>query len=82
MTCKVCGFSPIPGATVCPKCGGELVKRVDDDEATILKRLSTYIDETAPLVDFYATKGKLLKIDANAFVDVVRERVFTALGIA
>ena len=82
LTCKVCGFSPTPGATVCPKCGGELVKRVDDEEATILKRLSTYVDETAPLVDFYATKGKLLKIDANAFVDVVRERVFTALGIA
>lgn len=81
-TCKVCGFSPMPDNTVCPKCGGELIKRVDDEEATILKRLTTYVDETAPLVDFYCTKGKLLKIDANASCDIVKMRILSALGIA
>jgi adenylate kinase len=81
-TCKACGFSPMPGATVCPKCGGDLVKRVDDSEGVILKRLQTYIDETQPLVDFYLAKGKLLKIDANASADVVRERVFSSLNIS
>lgn len=82
LTCKVCRFSPMPGATVCPKCGGELVKRVDDSEDVILRRLQTYVDETSPLVDFYVSKGKLLKIDADASADVVRERVFSALGVA
>lgn len=81
-TCKICGFSPTLDNTVCPKCGGELIKRVDDEEATILKRLTTYVDETAPLVDFYSTKGKLLKIDANASRDVVKMRILSALGIA
>ncbi|NTU60917.1 MAG: nucleoside monophosphate kinase [Caldiserica bacterium] len=81
-TCKVCGFSPMPDNTVCPKCSGELIKRVDDEEATILKRLTTYVNETAPLVDFYSIKGKLLKIDANASIDVVKMRILSALGVA
>lgn len=80
--CKICSFSPMPDNTVCPKCGGELIKRVDDEEATILKRLTTYVDETAPLVDFYNIKGKLLKIDANASSDVVKMRILSALGVA
>jgi adenylate kinase len=81
-TCKVCGFSPMPDNTVCPKCGGELEKRIDDQEDVILKRLTTYIDQTKPLVDFYNTKGKLLKIDANASCDIVKMRILSALGIA
>lgn len=81
-TCKVCGFSPMPDNTVCPKCGGELEKRIDDQEDVILKRMNAYIDQTKPLVDFYDTKGKLLKIDANASRDIVKMRILSALGIA
>ncbi len=39
---------------VCDKCGGELYQRDDDNEATVSKRVKVYLDETSPLIDYYA----------------------------
>lgn len=36
--------------------GGPLVQRDDDKEETVLKRLSVYQEQTAPLVDFYQSQ--------------------------
>jgi adenylate kinase len=40
-------------ATVCAKCGGELVQRADDNEQVVRERLKVYERATRPLVDFY-----------------------------
>jgi adenylate kinase len=68
----------VPGR--CDKCGGELYQRPDDKEESVRKRLEVYFNETAPLVDYYAQRGKLLEIDGKGEVAQVEERLKTALG--
>ena len=44
---------------ICDKCGGELIRRKDDNEETVKERFNSYIEQTSPLVDYYEKKGKL-----------------------
>ncbi|MBS6475705.1 MAG: adenylate kinase [Clostridiales bacterium] len=73
-TCPSCGgtyhISTLQGNT-CPECGSELVCRKDDNEETVTKRLAVYNDQTAPLIDYYRAKGKLLTVDAGKPVEDV-----------
>ncbi|HET7838647.1 MAG TPA: adenylate kinase [Rectinemataceae bacterium] len=67
--CRSCGKiyheknMPPKKAGVCDLDGGELYTRDDDKEAAIKVRLETYRKQTAPLIDWYGKKGKLLTID-------------------
>jgi adenylate kinase len=63
----------------CPKCkGGQLIQREDDKAEVVRKRLQEYQAKTAPLLQFYGTKGKLVSVVSDAPVEIVRERVFGA----
>jgi len=68
----------VPGK--CDKCGGELYQRPDDREESVRKRLEVYFAETAPLIDYYARRGKLLEIDGEGGMAEVAKRIKTALG--
>ncbi len=46
----------------CDKCEEELIKRNDDNEKTIKKRLEVYKKETQPLIEFYKNLGILKDI--------------------
>ena len=37
----------------CEKCGGKLVVRADDNEASVKKRIETYFASTYPLIEYY-----------------------------
>ena len=64
---------------MCDQCGGETYQRSDDNEATVAQRLATYEAETAPLVDYYRSRGLLHSIPGEQPV----EAIFSALrGIA
>lgn len=75
--CRDCGatynlkFKPSKVAGVCDKCGGELYQRSDEDEATVKTRLSTYVEQTKPLIDYYSNKGNLINIDGDQPMDDV-----------
>ena len=72
--CAACGESfHITTFTgkVCPKCGGEVIQRADDTEETVGKRLSVYTEQTAPLIDFYETRGLLHNVDGMKAIDEV-----------
>ncbi len=43
---------------ICDLCGGELYTRNDDREETVKVRLRAYHEETEPLIDYYAGKGR------------------------
>ena len=49
----------------------EVIQREDDKEEVIKKRLEVYHFQTAPLIDYYEKKGKLVKIDASRNPDEV-----------
>ena len=70
--------------SVPPPCGGQcetpdLFQRPDDSEATIGKRLDVYQAQTAPLVDYYRTRGLLRTVDAEGDIDAVTTRLLAAL---
>ena len=63
--CEGCGASyhiehkPTKTEGICDSCGAKVVQRVDDKPETVLSRLETYHEKTAPLKDYYSAKGKL-----------------------
>ena len=44
--------------------GEPLIQRSDDNAETLKKRLSTYHDQTGPVVDYYKNKGLWTPVDA------------------
>jgi adenylate kinase len=44
---------------ICDKCGSKLIKREDDNPETTKKRIQTYLNLTAPLIEYYTNKGNL-----------------------
>jgi len=66
---------------VCDHCGGEVYIRDDDKPEAIQKRLEVYRTQTAPLIDFYRSKGLLTDVDARPSVDQVVENFRKSLGL-
>ena len=77
-SCLECGYtthiSVCPDGT-CPKCGSELVQRMDDKEETVKQRLEVYKNETAPLVEYYTRLGKLRTVNGMKSPDEVFEEI-------
>jgi len=67
--------------------GEDLIQREDDNEATVLKRLAVYHEQTEVLVGFYsqlassgdASAPKYIKVPGVGSVDGIRDAIFRAL---
>ena len=58
-------FNP-PKVPMCDDVTGEpLIRRSDDNEETLRKRLATYHDQTKPICEYYEKQGILKRIDAS-----------------
>ena len=68
----------VPG--VCDRCGGVLQQRDDDKEEVVHRRLEVYEEQTAPLIDYYETKGNLVRVDASQDGDRVVKDIEKAVG--
>lgn len=53
--------------------------RADDNPETVRKRLGVYAEQTAPVADFYAKRGKLQVVDGVGELDAVGSRIKHAL---
>ncbi len=83
--CKSCGniyninfaeFKPrVEGK--CDKCSSNLIWREDDNLETFQTRYTTYLQETAPLIEFYQEKGLLKTVDASLPKNEIFENVKT-----
>jgi len=63
----------------CPKCGGDLVKRKDDNEDVIRHRLKVYDEETKPLIDYYTVEGLLVNVNGSGREEEITERILDNL---
>ena len=63
----------------CDVCGGEVIQREDDTEEAIMRRLSLYEEETAPLLDWYKKRNLLAEINGTGSPDAVTRRVVGAI---
>ena len=79
--CRECGFIGSEADAVCPKCGGEMYQRDDDNEATVRNRLDVYQTSTAPLIDYYRGSELLVSIDGDRDPNVVYADVKAALAL-
>lgn len=85
---KECGaiynLQSLPPKTegVCDRCGAALYQRSDDSEATVTNRMKVYEEQTAPLIDFYAGQGDLVRVEtANGSIEDNYAALKTAVGI-
>ncbi|MGN0622456.1 MAG: adenylate kinase [Oscillospiraceae bacterium] len=69
--CLDCGatyhvdFKPSKVEGICDVCGKELVIRKDDQPETVISRLKTYHEQTAPLKGYYEAQGKLVTVEGQ-----------------
>lgn len=63
----------------CDKCGGELYQRSDDTVETIKERLKVYFSQTTPLLDYYESGDKLIKVNGKMDIKKVTEDMIAAL---
>lgn len=78
--CKACGHIGTASDATCPKCGGEMYQRDDDNEATVRNRLEVYEKSTAPLIDYYRGCDLLITIDGDRDPGVVFEDIKASLA--
>lgn len=59
----------------CDVCGGEVIQREDDTEEAITRRLEIYEAQTAPLVEWYRSRGQLETVPGTGTPDAVTRRM-------
>ncbi len=85
--CLACGATyhivnaPSKVEGVCDACGGELTVRKDDAPETVKARLTTYHEQTEPLIEFYKSRGKLKTVMNQPTIEATTAEINKALGI-
>jgi adenylate kinase len=85
-TCTNCGNIVSVGFHVtgiedtCPRCGGKLARRADDTAETLRHRLVEYREKTEPLVEHYAGKHLLARVNTEPAPEEVFQQVTKALA--
>ncbi len=83
LSCETCGAQyhatrmPPRQNSICDNCGGGLIRRADDTEATVLERLHVYQQLTLGVVDYYERSGVLRRVSGSglkdrAFAEIMR----------
>jgi adenylate kinase len=77
-TCRAQGhiyhqlFNPPKQPGVCDIDGSELYQREDDSAETVRNRIGVYLEQTAPLIDYYRQIGVLKEFDGNQPIEDVQ----------
>ena len=84
--CQACGATfhitgmPPKQEGVCDKCGGELIQRADDTEATAENRIEVYNSQTKPLLDYYDRAGNIAHLDGAIGLNELFAQITKILG--
>ncbi len=85
--CRECGavynvlYNPPQAAGVCDDCGGALYQRSDDSAETAQERLRVYQRQTAPLIEYYQSRGKLRRVSGAGGKDDNYQALNKVLGL-
>ncbi|RUM59484.1 MAG: adenylate kinase [Persephonella sp.] len=63
-----------------PPADVKVIQREDDKEEVVKKRLEVYHSQTAPLIDYYEKRGRLVRIDASTDPNKVYEELIKVIG--
>jgi adenylate kinase len=81
-SCAGCGtgyhdsFRPTKVPGVCDVCGStEFVRRKDDNEQTVRRRMEEYRAKTAPILPYYERRGLVSRVDGMASVEEVAAQI-------
>ena len=83
--CEGCGasyhvdFKPTKVEGKCNLCGANVVQRIDDKPETVIARLKTYYEKTAPLKNYYQSKGKLITVEGQEEIAKTSELTLAAV---
>ena len=58
----------------------DLVQRADDTEEVVVKRLETYHNQTAPVLDYYKGQNKVTEIDGTKKLEDITQDIYKILG--
>lgn len=75
-------YDPPADDETCDDDGTKLEIRTDDEPDTVRHRLQVYANRTAGVIEHYDAAGLVKRVNGEASVDEVSERIETALGIA
>jgi len=84
-TCKQCGeiynaqTRPPKVDKVCDVCGGEVYQRDDDKPEVQARRIDVYLEQTAPLIEYYQARRMITLIDGTQPIDRVTAAVMAAI---
>ncbi len=84
-TCRANGhifhekFNPPKQPGVCDFDGSELYQRPDDTADTVRRRIQVYLEQTAPLLDYYRERGLLVEIDGAQSIEQVTDALVRAV---
>jgi adenylate kinase len=75
-------FNPPKAAGKCDVCGAELYQRDDDTAEVQARRIKVFLEQTAPLIEFYTGRGQLIRIDGEQPVAQVTAELRAAVNRA
>jgi adenylate kinase len=83
--CGDCGasyhtdYKPTKTQGKCDICPGDVILRDDDKPETVIARLKTYHEKTAPLINFYESRGKLKTVVGQEEIADTTKLTFEAI---
>jgi adenylate kinase len=87
LLCSQCGLDynliyhrPVK-TNICDVCGGDLIRRADDNEASIRARLQDYHEKTAPIIELFSKKELVIKVDGTKPAEEVQREIRKQLKV-
>ena len=83
--CRSCGAiynintKPSTNGNRCDKCNGELYQRDEDNVTSVLRRISSFQNDTFPIIGYYQERGLVYKVDGNHDFDYTLKEVHKVL---
>jgi adenylate kinase len=68
-------FDPPKNENICDQDGSRLIQRDDDKPDVVRNRLKVYNEKTAPLIDYYNSRGLMRRIDGTRSPTEVHDRI-------